>query len=46
MEFSKDDRVFTELGLEQHVQGTGRGRGVGFRVEGFGDGSVLLNDKR
>jgi len=38
--------MFTKLGLEQRVQNTGGGRGVGFRVVGFGDNSVFLDAKR
>jgi len=46
IEFPENDRVFAKLGFEQCVQNTGGGRGVGFRVVGFGDNSVLLGAKR
>jgi len=38
--------MFAKLGLEQRVQNTGGGRGIGFWVVGFGDNSVLLDAKR
>lgn len=44
VELSEDNRVFTKLGLEQLIQNAGGGRGVGFRIEGFGDSSVLLDN--